>query len=398
MTVSFSDLGSIPWKKLHHAYGPATDVPALLQALMTPEQADPELIAAAAKNNRTLFDHVTWTLWGNVFHQGTVWQATAHVVPFLADILRKGPDNPDLQTFLITYLHHLALGYPEDVFPNPPDPDEDFAEVAGQEDPGTEPEFPVDDQRPLIWMRDSYEAVEREVGTITRFLDARNDDVALAAIAFVAGFPRQAELTTGLLCRIAAKANAKGASAAISLALLDPTSAVPLARQILTCDDPETRLLAACAVMIATADDATPQEIGILTQRLGDLAKRPSAHAGDLGTLVGRCLEILPLAYLDKAIDALCAQLPHANPMQSLALTQNLLSLSFRNIAPPQKSEELSRNQRKALETIRDHGAFRVGDGLFANYGNLLHDWGLPSTEDSLRKWLRKPWRLRLFR
>ncbi len=65
-------LDAVPWPRLHHAYGPADDVPVHLYAA-TVGQA--ETRAAA-----------WWELWGNVHHQGTVYEATVHAVPFIAAI------------------------------------------------------------------------------------------------------------------------------------------------------------------------------------------------------------------------------------------------------------------------------------------------------------------------
>lgn len=146
----FDEIAVVPWAELHHAYGPATDVPDLLRTLMLPEAASPELIDAAKKSKRSVFEHVTWTLWGNVFHQGTVWQVTATTVPFFAAILRDRPADPERKAFLIDYLHHLALGYPQDLFPDLLNPDEAFVEVEGLEDPGGEPNYDAADNRPLI--------------------------------------------------------------------------------------------------------------------------------------------------------------------------------------------------------------------------------------------------------
>ncbi|WP_157133104.1 hypothetical protein [Roseobacter sp. SK209-2-6] len=63
----FDDIDTLPWSQLHYAYGPATDVPSLLKALMFPEQVSDDLAGQAEKAGRTVFEHVTWTLWGNVF-------------------------------------------------------------------------------------------------------------------------------------------------------------------------------------------------------------------------------------------------------------------------------------------------------------------------------------------
>src|SRR5690554_371129 len=106
-------LDRIDWSRFHHAYGPATDVPGLLRAVASDDLAPEPIKAAAKKRGTSVFEHVTWTLYGNVFHQGSVWGVSAKVVPFLLELLQAGLDA-ERRHFLVEYLHHLALSYPHD--------------------------------------------------------------------------------------------------------------------------------------------------------------------------------------------------------------------------------------------------------------------------------------------
>lgn len=71
---------AIDWTSLSHAYGAAEDVPDLLCALLAPE-----------KEER---DEALDGLFGNIWHQGTVYEATIYAVPFLIEIL-KAPETLD---------------------------------------------------------------------------------------------------------------------------------------------------------------------------------------------------------------------------------------------------------------------------------------------------------------
>jgi hypothetical protein len=64
----------INWNALEHAYGGASDVPALLEAL-SPDAKNP------------IWDE----LWGRVCHQGTVYSASSPVLPFLLAAARRWP-------------------------------------------------------------------------------------------------------------------------------------------------------------------------------------------------------------------------------------------------------------------------------------------------------------------
>lgn len=75
-----SDIYTVDWENLEHAYGSAGDVPELLMLLL----ADDE----------TIRDNVYGTLYSNIWHQGTVYEASAYAVPFLLRLLEH-PDTPD---------------------------------------------------------------------------------------------------------------------------------------------------------------------------------------------------------------------------------------------------------------------------------------------------------------
>ena len=88
-------LDAVPWADLGHAYGSAADVPGLLRKLFDP---DPKV------RSETLL-----TLYGNVFHQGTRYSATAHVIPFLIEMCAS-PQVPN-RGDLLRYWGNLVSGY-----------------------------------------------------------------------------------------------------------------------------------------------------------------------------------------------------------------------------------------------------------------------------------------------
>src|SRR5690349_16068261 len=68
-------LNDIDWKNLEHAYGSAEDIPGLLVSLLGSKEA----------RNKANFD-----LASRIVHQGTVYSASAAVVPFLVNFLIEG--------------------------------------------------------------------------------------------------------------------------------------------------------------------------------------------------------------------------------------------------------------------------------------------------------------------
>jgi hypothetical protein len=74
-------LDTIDWSSLTHAHGPANDVPALLRSLLS-EDPDERLQACADLHE---------TIW----HQGTIYPASAAAIPFLFELLTlPGPHDP----------------------------------------------------------------------------------------------------------------------------------------------------------------------------------------------------------------------------------------------------------------------------------------------------------------
>lgn len=78
--VALDELETIDWTGLVHAYGSAGDVPDLIRALVSPN--------AAAR------DSAFEELFHNIYHQGTIYEATTYTVPFLIAILNS-PYTPD---------------------------------------------------------------------------------------------------------------------------------------------------------------------------------------------------------------------------------------------------------------------------------------------------------------
>jgi hypothetical protein len=88
-------LDKIDWSMLHHAYGEASDFPPLFRATFSRNKRDREFAL------KLLFE----TIW----HQGTVYHASAYAVPFLLKAL-ESPETPD-KTAIAILLACLADGH-----------------------------------------------------------------------------------------------------------------------------------------------------------------------------------------------------------------------------------------------------------------------------------------------
>jgi hypothetical protein len=77
-------LETIGWASLSHAYGSAQDLPEMIRNLRSPD---------TETRDQTLDD-----LFSTIWHQGTVYSASAPAVPFLIALARDRdtPDRPDI--------------------------------------------------------------------------------------------------------------------------------------------------------------------------------------------------------------------------------------------------------------------------------------------------------------
>ena len=90
-------LDEINWSQLHHAYGKASDVPILIRQLLS--------------NEITLVDKAIYELFGNIYHQHTVYEASAYAVPFLQELLSIPDLANDTKMSIACLLASMADGY-----------------------------------------------------------------------------------------------------------------------------------------------------------------------------------------------------------------------------------------------------------------------------------------------
>ena len=89
-------LDEIDWPKLKHAYGDASDVPGSIRSLLS--------------NDEDIRHKAIYELFGNIWHQGTVYEASSYAVPFLQELLRM-PETPD-KMMIADLLAEMADGNP----------------------------------------------------------------------------------------------------------------------------------------------------------------------------------------------------------------------------------------------------------------------------------------------
>jgi HEAT repeat protein len=196
--VVLEGLDDVPWHSLHHAYGVATDVPDLIRALTSPED--------------DVREKALWELYGNIWHQHTVYEATSHAVPFLVE-LATSPTAPDeTRARVAMLLADIADGssYVEVHEPL-------FREMGV--DAGFEP-GQLEQER--AWVAAAREAVRSAVELLAGDLDATAPPERQRAAVYVASMfpedaPRLAPRVRGLREAAVDDALVRGAELALSL-------------------------------------------------------------------------------------------------------------------------------------------------------------------------------------
>ena len=178
MIDAFDGLDRVGWPGLHHAHGPATDVPDQLRGLRSSDSATR--------------DWAAFELMGNVYHHGARWPASQHVVPFLVALV-DDPATPD-RAGVARLLRAVALGDRTDRhLPFSPvaaftaadlvtDAQEARCVAAGYESEELE-------ACALKWDRDAYLAAGRHVARYARWIGAPDTELAARAAELLAWFP-----------------------------------------------------------------------------------------------------------------------------------------------------------------------------------------------------------------
>ena len=156
----FKGLDDIEWGRLEHAYGAASDVPALIRDL-------------TAKDEQVV-EGAIYELFGTIYHQGTVYPASVPAVPFLAEAL--GSMAPKYQAQLLGLLRALAEGHGYyDVHRHRP-----FAKETMEASWVDDAEATLSAERAIV--RETTLAVFAQWDAIEAYLEAADREVRFAAL------------------------------------------------------------------------------------------------------------------------------------------------------------------------------------------------------------------------
>ncbi len=280
-------LDAINWHGLEHAYGPADDVPGLLRNLAS---ADDQVREGAH-----------YKLYGNLYHQGTIYEATAYAVPFLLE-LAANESVPD-RGWILAYLANLARGtsfisvhqHLPELFPQLA-PGNRTAEIEAQL------------AQELRWVEDTRAAVRRGLPLYLRLLDHAEPSIRAAATYPLAQMREDADSILPALARRLAIESVPDVRVRIILSRA-ALQADASARAALYADafqnEPSrrTKLLLAMAMLEDLGDGAPEAAVSYIVEALPHVFKAHLSREAALKRSQGRTGPVPQLQRIDFAGD-----------------------------------------------------------------------------------------------
>ncbi|SEF91181.1 HEAT repeat-containing protein [Thermomonospora echinospora] len=390
-------LDAIDWAELTHAYGSAEDVPGQLRALRSPDE----------EARRTAFGK----LYGNIFHQGSRYEATSYAVPFLVG-MAVAPDTPD-RDLLLWLLGAIAIGHDESWLPQAVDivrwrthvaetkatsPEEAqrkmdaWVEEAPDENERRSREFWRTwhsfeyELRQAVSELAAYDAVRAAVPALCGLLEDSDPGVRAGAAYVLGWFPEEAGTSLPALLRAAAAEP----NAVIAVGLVGDASHVAPLRPFLRGQDPALRCAAALALARLGVTEA--EVIGELAVAA---ANPPDDHwlvffEGDLRGYASATLAGLDGQVGAEAVDAVLDGLAQTSETGSFAPTAAALRLVFGERAPQPLPPfgKLDEPQRRAVRVLAE---LDPQTWQWINFMEILGRWGLPAVHEELRTYAELP-------
>lgn len=340
-------LDNVPWKDLEHAYGSAEDVPDLLRKLLDP---DPKVRSDGI-----------WTLFGNVFHQGTRYPATPYVVPFLIELCER--EEVPSRIDLLRFWGSLITGY-FSVQERPCWGDGKQIHYYGEilTDQNDEPYAAA--------LHRIYEESLRGREVLYRLISSDDDAVRSGAAWVLACLPTIAEQSIAVL-EVQLRSEPNGwVRASIAFALGELGAAAPLQELLASDSCPAARCMAACELArIEPGDQLVESLLHYLSEPIEEYENVPGAGGKSTGDAAFAITQ-LPSEIQRRAIPALCDRLDAARSFDTMPFVRALLSAAFQPTDQP--LTELSTLQRQVLiRMVNSDELWSIGNlfGTFRAHG-----------------------------
>ncbi len=353
-------LDAIDWAALTHAYGPAHDVPDMIRAMVSED----------AETRQKAF----YAAYGNIWHQGTVYSATAPAVPFLLE-LAAAPTLPDRHRVL-ELLFHLAHGSSYlDVHQH--------LSIVG-ETLKDQPDFGDDVAQELKWVQAATAAVAEGKSIFLTLLSDDVPEVRRHAARMLTCCPdHRSEIVPALVRTLDFDDDAGARATAISsVAALAANDEEALIHRALTDDAPLVRLSAALSSAFYLGEPPEAEVIDTLIIFLDQADQLPYDElifGDDCASDIGAALARVKGPRRPEVAERLLA-IAEKGDAAPLTVAEPLLQLTFDGEPAHADFEGLGPLQQRVVRYVASKAWVRTEDGawsVFANFVELLGEYGL---------------------
>lgn len=397
----FEHLDEVDWASMNHAYGSAADVP--------------ELIRNIASDDDEVREEAFYAAYGNIFHQGSRYEATAPAVPFLLEILQQ-PDYP-AQAALLYLLSHLVMGYSESWIPygvgfQIEGMREELAELEARPAEERENDEKDDlgwgtDEEWLRWHVNITDEARKGVPRFMRLLGSDDEYVRTAAAFMLSWLPEDLEMFSPALWELASndESDTVRANALIALAIASGDESFEEYREevegMLADGEPIVQFAAAVALGTWNPEGVPDAVVQVL---LDAIARSGSEDAddeeagedwdiawcdGDYGSYASAVLTLVCADDPLRIVNAVSEALPGMQTLHASAAAGTVLGLLFPDGFDDDSAASLDTLQRGFLELLAEvRTPWFLGDATFGNFSLIMSDYGLPSSIEELRKFL----------
>lgn len=408
INTSLAGLAAIDWAELEHAYGPADDVPGQLR----------DLCAEDVEARRTALH----ALYGNIFHQGSRFPASAAAVPFLAR-MAADVSLSDRHEYL-ELLAALAIGYDEAHLPLGLDIAgwrRDLAEFRCRQPQDIRAEFDAwveaatdEGERRVREMRratfdheaqlaaaeaelGAYDAVRGRLPALSALLGDGDPTVRAATAYLLAWFPEEAADSLPRLLGVldGEVEPAVVANVLVAAGLLGAAPLVERLASVLTAGEPLVRWAAATALARLGATGAEGAVSAEVFAELAAVEAEPPGprvlfHEGDLRGYAATSLTLLAARFPKEALDAVTDGLSATSGPGSFPVAGAALRLAFGEPIADGLPEfgALAEQQQRLIRTL---GSLGTDTWRWANFCAIVRGWGLPHRREAMRAYAGMP-------
>lgn len=380
-------INEVNWESLKHAYGSAKDIPNDLRNL--------------ASQDEQIRGKALYNLYGNIFHQGTRYEATPYAIPFLYELVQTEAVRDKHK--IVALLINLALGYEEEYLPEGIDV-EKFKKGLLESEAQMTPDQKANCEKygySASVLINCYEYVKEGIPIFLQYLENEDNNLRKCVIYAISWFPELAEASivkiTDQLPKLEEEKEIANAILAIGLLARQSSKESDISGLIkyLSADSQLVRICTAIALAKHPIEKKILEALidGLIASDDLNQVEGIRFNLGRISGYASLTLSRFGRFEKDKIIPVLCKVLKTVNSYQALDITHAMLSIINSDRSIPIKDErleDLTLLEVEALTAIYEHGGWTLAKGGFVNYFQLLRSAGIPDSKKELGIYLSK--------